>query len=144
MKNKIKLLGFIFLFVVLLSITGLTVYATGENNQFEINPKTYGSTIKIEKVWNVTLLLQSYDQKDEDVSSAGTFLSTFVKTFVDKVENLVAAAARTCRRGQEDLRQLLPRLRQRAAIVLDVAFELRSRELVALGEDQSKGYCILA
>ena len=52
MKNKIKLLGFIFLFVVLLSITGLTVYATGENNQFEINPKTYGSTIKIEKVWN--------------------------------------------------------------------------------------------
>lgn len=52
MKNKIKLLGFIFLFVALLSITGLTVYATGENNQFEINPKTYGSTIKIEKVWN--------------------------------------------------------------------------------------------
>ena len=52
MKNKIKLLGFIFLFVALLSITGLTVYATGENNQFEINPDTYGSTIKIEKVWN--------------------------------------------------------------------------------------------
>lgn len=52
MKNKIKLMGFIFLFVALLSITGLTVYATGENNQFEINPKTYGSTIKIEKVWN--------------------------------------------------------------------------------------------
>ena len=52
MKNKIKLMGFIFLFVTLLSITGLTVYATGENNQFEINPDTYGSTIKIEKVWN--------------------------------------------------------------------------------------------
>ena len=52
MKNKIKLMGFIFLFITLLSITGLTVYATGENNQFEINPDTYGSTIKIEKVWN--------------------------------------------------------------------------------------------
>ena len=52
MKNKIKLMGFIFLFVALLSITGLTVYATVENNQFEINPDTYGSTIKIEKVWN--------------------------------------------------------------------------------------------
>lgn len=52
MKNKIKLLGFIFLFVALLSITGLTVYATGENNQFEILPNTYGSNIKIEKVWN--------------------------------------------------------------------------------------------
>ena len=52
MKNKIKLMGFIFLFVTLLSITGLTVYATVENNQFEINPDTYGSTIKIEKVWN--------------------------------------------------------------------------------------------
>ena len=52
MKNKIKLMGFIFLFVTLLSITGLTVYATEENNQFEINPDTYGSTIKIEKVWN--------------------------------------------------------------------------------------------
>lgn len=52
MKNKIKLMGFIFLFVTLLSITGLTVYATGENNQFEINPDTYGSTIKIEKVWD--------------------------------------------------------------------------------------------
>ncbi len=52
MKNKIKLMGFIFLFITLLSITGLTVYATGENNQFEINPDTYGSTIKIEKVWD--------------------------------------------------------------------------------------------
>lgn len=52
MKNKIKLMGFIFLFVALLSITGLTVYATVENNQFEILPNTYGSNIKIEKVWN--------------------------------------------------------------------------------------------
>ena len=52
MKNKIKLLGFIFLFVTLLSITGLTVYATGENNQFEINPDTYGTSIEIKKVWD--------------------------------------------------------------------------------------------
>lgn len=52
MKNKIKLLGFIFLFVALLSITGLTVYATGENNQFEINPDTYGTSIEIKKVWD--------------------------------------------------------------------------------------------
>ena len=52
MKNKIKLMGFVLLFITLLSITGLTVYAIGENNQFEILPTTYGSTIKIEKVWN--------------------------------------------------------------------------------------------
>lgn len=52
MKNKIKLMGFILLFITLLSITGLTVYATEENNQFEILPNTYGSNIKIEKVWN--------------------------------------------------------------------------------------------
>ena len=52
MKNKIKLMGFVLLFITLLSITGLTVYAIGENNQFEILPNTYGSNIKIEKVWN--------------------------------------------------------------------------------------------
>lgn len=52
MKNKIKLMGFVLLFITLLSITGLTVYAIGENNQFEILPTTYGSNIKIEKVWN--------------------------------------------------------------------------------------------
>ena len=52
MKNKIKLLGFIFLFVTLLSITGLTVYATGENNQFEILPDTYSTPIEIKKVWD--------------------------------------------------------------------------------------------
>lgn len=52
MKNKIKLMGFIFLFITLLSITGLTVYATGENNQFDINPSTYGSSIQVNKVWD--------------------------------------------------------------------------------------------
>ena len=52
MKNKIKLMGFIFLFVTLLSITGLTVYATGENNQFEINPSVYSTQIEIKKVWD--------------------------------------------------------------------------------------------
>lgn len=52
MKNKIKLIGFIFLFITLLSITGLTVYATGENNQFDINPSTYGSSIQVNKVWD--------------------------------------------------------------------------------------------
>ena len=52
MKNKIKLMGFIFLFITLLSITGLTVYATGENNQFDINPNTYGSSIQVNKVWD--------------------------------------------------------------------------------------------
>ena len=52
MKNKIKLMGFIFLFVTLLSITGLTVYATEENNQFEINPSVYSTLIEIKKVWD--------------------------------------------------------------------------------------------
>lgn len=53
MKNKIKLLKFIFLFVALISITGLTVYATGENNsQIEINPDTYDTSIEIKKIWD--------------------------------------------------------------------------------------------